>query len=317
MKADGEGSRVDAADRSTHDSTAELRSHRLERLRTEPMVAVGQRSSFRGSVAATWEYRGLLRLLVRRELRARYKGSSLGFVWSLLKPIAQLLIYLVIVGQVMQLARGIPDFAIFVFSGLTIWTLFNEIVTGGTGSVVANSGLVKKVYFPREIFPLSSVGAALVNFSIQFGVLVLGTAVTGAFPLHAGLGYAALALPLVIVFGLAVSLLLSALNVYYRDIQHLVEIVMLVLFWASPIVYSYAYVNRLLEGGWLEELYLSNPVTIAVLSFQHGMWTAGADEPFPDHMPMRVGIAGAVSILLLWLAQRVFARLEGNFAAEL
>lgn len=304
--------------------TSTAAEERMSRIAQEPLRAVGpQRGLATGTVASVrdiWAYRELVGLLVGRELRARYKNSSLGFVWSLFKPIAQLAIYFLVLGQVLGLARNIPQFAIFIFAGLTVWGLFNEIVAGGTGSVVANSGLVKKVYLPREVFPLSTVGAALVNFGIQFLVLVLGTVVARAVPLWGHLVYVPLGLLLVLSFATAMAVLLSALNVYLRDMQHLVEIVLMILFWASPIIYSYEFVRDALierDLGWLEEVYLANPVTLAVLAFQRGMWVGGADQPFPDHLGLRLLAATAVSVLLLWAAQRVFTRLEGNFAQEL
>jgi ABC-2 type transport system permease protein len=300
------------------DSDAETRRARLASLQLQEVGARG--GLVMGTVTALREvhrYRELLVLLVRRELRARYKNSSLGFVWSLVKPIAQLLIYFVVIGQFLGAARSIPEFGVFVFAGLTMWSLFNETVTGGAGSIVANSGLVKKVYLPREVFPLSTVGAASFNFVIQFGVLVAATLVVGSFPWSRHLLYVPLAIALLLVFGTALALLLSAVNVYLRDVQHLMEIVTLILFWASPIVYSYAFVTDFLKGGWLEQLYLANPVTLAILAFQRGMWSAGADQPFPTHMPIRMAVAFAFSLALLWAGQRVFARLEGNFAQEL
>jgi ABC-2 type transport system permease protein len=294
---------------------------RHERLASLELEQAGtQRGLVTGSLSALREihrYRELLVLLVGRELRARYKNSSLGWIWSLVKPVAQLLIYFVVIGQFLGAARSIPEFGIFVFAGLTMWALFNETVAGGAGSIVANSGLVKKVYLPREVFPLSTVGAASVNFAIQFAVLVTATVVVGSFPWSRHLVYVPMAIALMLVFGTALALLLSAVNVYLRDVQHLIEIVMLILFWASPIVYSYQFVTGFLQGGWLEQLYLSNPVTLAILAFQRGMWAAGADQPFPAHMPIRMAVAFAFSLALLWAAQRVFARLEGNFAQEL
>ena len=294
---------------------------RLARLEREDLAFVGPQPGHLGglfsAIKAVWQRRELLGLLVQRELRARYKNSSLGFVWSLLKPIAQLGVYFVVIGQIMRTGGQIPQFAVFVFCGLTLWTLFNEVISGGTGSVVANAGLVKKVYLPREIFPLSAVGAALVNFAVQFLVLVAGTLIARAFPWSDRFGYVLLAMLLILVFGTALAVLLSAVNVYMRDIQHLVEILMMLLFWASPIIYSYSFVANFLKGGWLEQLYLANPVTLAVLGFQRGMWMAGANEPFPSHLGERMVVATVVSLVLLWVAQRVFARLEGNFAQEL
>lgn len=294
---------------------------RARRLAESDLVRVGPQPHF---VRGTWssvrdivQYRELLVLLVRRELRARYKNSSLGFVWSFAKPIAQLLIYTLVLGELLRMNRGVPQFAIFVFCGLTLWTFFNEMVAGGTGSVVANSGLVKKVYLPREVFPLSTVGGAAVNFGIQFVVLLIATVVTGQAPLSPSIVYVPAAVLLMLLVGTATALVLSAVNVYLRDVQHLVEIAIMVLFWASPIVYSYSYVHDYLGGNALEQVYLANPVTIAILAFQKGMWIAGPDSAFPPDLTLRLAVGILVSIVLVWVGQRVFTRLEGNFAQEL
>ena len=294
---------------------------RMAHLAAQPLVAVGPKPGlFRGTVASIrdiWAHRELTSLLVKRELRARYKNSSLGFVWSMLKPLAQLLVYYFVIGELMKFGRGIPDFGIYIFAGLTVWTIFNEMVSGGTGSIVANSGLVKKVYLPREVFPLSTVGASMVNFGIQLGILLAFTAIAGAFPTSARILYVPLGLLLILVFGTALALVLSAINVYMRDMQHLVEIAMMLLFWASPIIYPYSLVVERFGGSWVHEVYLTNPVTLAVLAFQRGTWVRGLDQPFPDAMALRVLVATGVCVVLLWLAQRIFTRAEGNFAQEL
>lgn len=302
----------------TPDSEALARARRLA---GEPLVHVGPQPHFlRGTLASVRDiaaHRELLVLLVRRELRARYKNSTLGFAWSFVRPLAQLLIYTLVLGELLRFADGVPQFAIFVFCGLTLWTLFNEVVAGGTGSVVANSGLVKKVYVPREVFPLSTVGGATVNFGIQFVVLLVATVVMGQAPFTANLWLVPAAVVVMLLFSTALALLLSAVNVYLRDVQHLVEIVTMILFWASPIVYSFAFVTQTLQGNWVEQLYLSNPVTVAILAFQRGMWVAGPDTSFPDDLALRLGVCFVVGVVLLWVGQRVFARLEGNFAQEL
>jgi ABC-2 type transport system permease protein len=300
------------------DSEATLRAQRLEEA---PLVRVGPQPHFlRGTVSSVRDilsYRELLVLLVRRELRARYKNSTLGFAWSFARPVAQLLIYTIVLGELLQMNRGVPQFAIYVFCGLTLWTFFNEMVSGGTGSVVGNGGLVKKIYVPREVFPLSTVGGAAVNFGIQFVVLAAATVATGQAPLTPDLVYVPAAVLLMLLVGTGLALLLSAVNVYLRDVQHLVEIATMLLFWASPIVYGFSYVHDYLGGNVVEQLYLSNPVTIAVLGFQRGMWVAGPDSAFPDDLGLRLGIAIAISAVFVWISQRVFARLEGNFAQEL
>ena len=282
-------------------------------------------------------HRELLDLLIRRELKARYKDSVLGFLWSLVKPLTMLLIYFVFIGQILGAARGVPEFAIFVFSGLTLWGLFSEIIAAGTSSIVGNAGLIKKVYLPREIFPLAAAGSAIFNFGVQFLVLVAATILLGEVPWSTSILYVPVGIVIVLIFGIALALLLSALNVYLRDIQYLVEVFLLLFFWASPIVYSWSYVlDAATRSGylWLSEIYLWNPITLAMLAFQKGMWiagsrdnvmgqdAAGADvivpaQPWPADLDFRLLIAAIIGLVLVWICQRVFSRLQGNFAQEI
>jgi ABC-2 type transporter len=295
----------------------------VERIEAQPLRELGDKSSLVGGTkrafADIWKRRELLRLLINRELKARYKDSNLGFVWSLFKPLSQLLIYFIVIGQFLGASRGIPSFAIFVFTGLTAWGFFLETVTGGTGSIVANSGLVKKVYLPREIFPLSTLGTSAVNSAIQLVILLSAIVVTGAIPSLAQLAYLPLALVVLVVYATLFALLLSALNVYMRDIQHLIEVITFLAFWASPIVYSYSYVQKALAVNYpvAHEIYLANPVTLAILGFQRSLWAAGIDQPYPVHLMIRLAVAALIGIVLIFGAHRVFARLEGNFAQEL
>ena len=297
---------------------------RAAAIANEPFVVVGEQPGFlrgaRSSLRDIWHRRELLSLLVRREIRARYKDSSLGLLWSLVRPLTQLLIYYFAIGQILGVARNVPSFAIFVFVGLTTWTLFTETVSSSTTSMVNNSGLVKKVYLPREIFPLASVGGALFTFAIQFVILLVATAVIGQFPLDPSVALVPLAFLALLVFSTAIGLFLSAINVYLRDTQHLVEVVLAVLFWASPIVYSFSFVHEALQGNWLEQLYLANPVTLSILGMQQGLWAAGSAQDaynWPPDLALRLGISLVISAVLLFLAQRVFDRLQGNFAQEL
>ncbi|MCG2799839.1 MAG: ABC transporter permease, partial [Cellulomonas sp.] len=124
----------------------------------------------------------LLGLLVRREIRAKYKDSALGLVWTLVRPLVMLVIYYVAVGKFLQASRNIPGFAVYIFAGLTAWGLFSDLVTNATASIVNNGGLVKKVYLPREIFPLSAAGSALFTFAVQLAILVVAMLVGGVPP---------------------------------------------------------------------------------------------------------------------------------------
>lgn len=281
----------------------------------------GTRIGAIGQVGAVFRQRALLGLLVRRDLKARYKDSALGFLWALAKPLTQIAIYYIVIGHFLGAARGIPDFAIYVFTGLTVYMLFSQIVSGATGSILANAGLVKKVAVPRELYPLASVGGALFDFAIQVVVLIFATIVVGAFPWTPELLMAIPAFLLLLVYATAIGLALAAINVFLRDIGYLIDIVLMVLMWMSPILYSWGMVRDTLSplpgGSVLVEIYTNNPVTLAVLGFQRAFWTAGHDMPSPPDLLLRIGIALVIGILLLVVGHWVFRRLQGNFAQEL
>jgi ABC-2 type transport system permease protein len=314
-------------------SQAEERAQRLALVPFERISGprAGYFRGFANSVAEIFGHRELIGMLVGRQLKSRYKDSSLGFLWSLIKPLTMLLIYYVAIGQFLGAARGIPQFAIFVFTGLTLWGLFAEIVSTSTTSIVENAGLIKKVYLPREIFPLASAGSAFVNFAIQFGVLIAATVVLGQFPVSWNLLYVPVAIVLAGIFALTLGILFSALNVYLRDVQYLVEVGTQIFFWASPIVYAWSYVVQAGKNAalpWLENVYLLNPVSLAILAFQKGLWKAGSEptklgativqpQAWPPDLNLRLLIMIIVGLVLLSIAQRVFARLQGNFAQEI
>jgi ABC-2 type transport system permease protein len=313
---------------------AQERTARLASLPFERSVSSqrGFFAPFARSIREILGHRELVSLLVRRELRARYKNSSLGFLWSLIKPLTMLLIYYVAIGQFLGAARGIPQFAIFVYAGLTLWGLYSETVVAGTASIVGNAGLIKKVYLPREIFPLASTGAALFNFAIQFGVLLVASLLLGEFTISWNLLYIPVAIFIVLLYGVALAILFSALNVYLRDIEYLIDVGLLIFFWASPIVYSWSFVvGAAARTGlpWLEPVYLLNPMSAAIMAFQKGTWASGSrdtlmadgtvipPQPWPADLDLRLAVFAVIGVLLLAIAQRVFGRLQGNFAQEI
>lgn len=295
-----------------------------------PLERVNERQrflfGFTGTARDIWDHRELLGQLVRKELKVKYKDSVLGFFWTLLRPVLQLLVYSVAIGLFLGSSRAIPDFGVYLYTGLLAWTLFTDIIGGCTGSIVGNAGLVKKVYFPRELFPLSIVGAALVNFLFQLSVLVAAFVVTWHWPRPGNLLLVAPALVTLVLFAIALGLVLAATNVYLRDVTHLVEVGLLLWFWMTPIVYDWTKVReQLVVGhplGWLFHLYLANPMANVVLAFQRAMWTGGltakgAPFYYSGNLYLRLGVLIAVCGGLVWLSQRIFARVQGNFAQEL
>lgn len=297
---------------------------RYRRLEALPLTSYTKRENaltgFFSALRAVYGRRELLGLLIRRELVGKYKDSSLGLVWSMIRPLTQLLIYYLVMGEFLGAARSIDNFAIFIFSGLTIYGLFSEIVNSMTSSIVANSGLIKKVYLPREIFPVAAVGAALVNFGLQLVILLVAAILVGTLVFSATLFYSILSLLIILVFAVGIGLFLAAWNVYLRDIQFMVEVIVTLLMWFSPIVYSWTFVADTFNSrgfGWLTEIYINNPVTLAVLGFQNAFWSEASNGVMPDFLLERMLIAIVVGVLLVWWGQRVFARLQPNFAQEL
>lgn len=301
--------------------TSQARSERA------PERVVSARAGVIERVRDIWRYRELLEGLVRKELKVKYKNSILGFLWSMLNP----LLYLVIFTVVFQvfLKNGIPEFPIFLLSGLLAWNLFATALASATTSIIANGSIVKKIYFPREILPLASVGAGLVHFFLQV-VVLLGALVVfrhGVSPTYLLMTIPALLVLLVLLSAFAIAL--AAINVYLRDTQHLLELVLLAWFWMTPIVYPYRLVaDRLADRGQEWAAFL-NPITSIVLVFQRAIYndietgsgpTAVAilpDGVSPWWYLQHLAVVGGIALVLLVGALSLFGRLEGNFAEEL
>jgi ABC-2 type transport system permease protein len=295
---------------------------------------VSARINLRQRLAEIWLYRQLLIGMTRKELKVKYKNSVLGFFWSMLNPATSLIVFYIVFQVVLK--NGIPYFAIFLISGILVWNIIQSGLMGGCVSIVGNSSIVKKVAFPRETLPLSSVGAAMVHFVLQTCVLIFFLLVFRYPPNFSYLWLLIPALLALIVFTSALSMLLAAINVKYRDTQHFLEIGLQVWFWATPIVYAYRTVSDRIttHSGFMTHalflVYRLNPVTPIVLTFQRAIY--GKPEPYgaghvrvpilPAHASqfwyldqlLIVIVVGA----LLWLASlSVFGRLEGSFAEEL
>jgi ABC-2 type transport system permease protein len=277
-------------------------------------------------------YREILLNLVRKELKVKYTASVLGAMWSVLNPIVFLAVFTFVVKV---LGNEIPDYPVFLLSGLLAWNLFSVAVGNGTRSVIDNGNLVKKVAFPREILPLSVVGVALVDFVIQSAVLLCFMLATG-YGLHlAALVLYPLSFVALLVLTAAVVFWVSALNVRYRDIQHLIGLALLVWFGMTPIVYPAGLVRDVLTrptAPWSPHLwtvYLLNPLTPIVTGFQRALYATVSYVPAggsaKDVLPAEsvLWVAGAAtavlaaSTILLLFTWRLFFRLSGDFAEEL
>jgi ABC-2 type transport system permease protein len=267
-------------------------------------------------------FRELLAMLVRKELTVRYKNSILGFTWSMAQPLFLLVVYSLVFAI---LGAGFARFAIWVLCGLLVWTLISSSLVTATVSITSNASLVGKVKFPRAVLPLASVGGALVHLCLQAVALAVVLATTRHPVDWAYMWLVPVALCVALIMCAALALLLAPCNVYARDTMHLLELLVLGWFWATPILYQYERAGAWLEShGLADWLLLLNPATPIVITFQRALYgasEAGGTDLLPDRAPFWylgiLSITAAVCIALAWVALRVFDRADVKLAETL
>ncbi|MGI8710626.1 MAG: ABC transporter permease [Acidimicrobiales bacterium] len=298
-----------------------------DRAALSPALEVSKRPTPFQRISHLWQYRELVGNLTRKELKVKYKNSVLGFLWSLLNP----LMYLVVFSLVFTIISKVPVpyFGIFFLSGLLAWNLFSTGLGGGTSAIVSNAQLVTKVWFPREALVIASILAGLVHFFLQSLVLIAALVVFQRTPDFEYAPIFVLALVVLLLLCTALAVALSAVNVYLRDTEHLLEVVLLAWFWLSAIAYNYGQVAKELVDRWGsrgELVAALNPVLTVVITFQRTLYNPdyGDSEErlvLPAHpygwYVTHLAVAGAVSLVLLYGALALFSRLEDNFAEEI
>lgn len=248
-----------------------------------------------------WEYRELLYFLVWRDVKIRYKQTQLGIAWAIVPPIATMLVFTVIFGNLAKISSDNVPYAIFSFTGLLPWQLFSLALNNAANSLVNNANLIRKVYFPRLAIPIASVLAGLVDFAIAFVILIgmmwyfqiVPTIATLLLPVF-------ILLTLVTVLG--ISLWLAALNVQYRDIRYVVPFLTQIWLFATPVVYP----SSLLSEPW-RTLYGLNPMAGVIEGFR---WALLGTEP-PGAM---IIVSAVVAVLVLITGIMYFRRVEQTFA---
>lgn len=266
--------------------------------------------------------RYLLSLLVGKETRLRYRGSLLGWLWSYVKPAAQFAIFYVAMGQFLGLNNSMQNFAVYLFAGLILVNFFCEAFDNATRSIVNNAALVKKIYLPRELFPVSSVIVSFVNFFPQLLLLLTVVLFVGWRPNWLQLAAIPLAMLIAGLFATGLGLVFCAINVALRDAQNVVELIVLFTMWLSPVFYHIDLVGKTMPD-WLFLIYQLNPITAAVRAFHFAIWLPTTDqgpEAFTIMGPNALTMAGVglvVAIGFVFLGQFVFRRMERDFAQDL
>jgi ABC-2 type transport system permease protein len=266
--------------------------------------------------------RFLLKLLVRKEIKVRYRGSVLGLLWSYVKPLVQFLIFFVALGIFLDLQRGTPNYAIYLFAGIVLVNFFTESVSNATRSIVDNRDLIRKIYLPRELFPVATVWVSAAHFFPQLLVLIGACLVVGWSPSIVQLAAVILIFVMVAVLATGLGLLFGAMNVYFRDSENIVDMIVMVVTWASPVLYVWSMVDRAM-GPWFW-VYQLNPMTVAVEVFHWAFWepTLKADQAVADAMPpglltVWLPVSVLITLAVLFLGQLTFRRLAVHFAQEL
>lgn len=272
-----------------------------------------------------YDYRQMIKGLIHRDLRGRYKGSVLGFFWTFLNPLLQLVVYTVLFGILLK--SNIPDFYLYLFIGLIPWIFMSTCVSGGAGCILEQKSLVTKVRFPREVIPISYATTAFINMLLTFLVIfaVLGIQMT----INSwGVGYPVnpngdafnflplLSLPLVFIveyiLGLGMTFLCSSITVYFRDMQHILGIITMLWCYCTPIMYS---LENILDGDKYEKYYkvflYANPMTSIIEAYHDILYTG----TWPNFLNLLVGLGYALFFLIIGFL--VFEKCKKRFAEEM
>jgi lipopolysaccharide transport system permease protein len=246
-----------------------------------------------------------------RELRSRYKGSALGFAWNFLVPLSQLVVFWVLFGVLLgtrpRTSTGEQPYAIFLFVGLLPWTFFANSLQQGASAIVANGAIVKKVRLPLQLLPAASVLSSLANFLLSLVVLFAVLAIFG--PRHPeGLLFLPLLVLIQMLMGLGCAYLLAAANVFYRDVQHILGILLTAWYFVTPVLFS---VEILADRPAERELLYLNPVSAVVVSYQRAL----LDGLPPEWSRLAYSAAFALVIFLAGFAY--FRRSRDDFEAAL
>jgi lipopolysaccharide transport system permease protein len=257
----------------------------------------------RQCLAELWRFREVLGAFALRYVKIRYKQAAVGLGWAFVQPVAAAGIFAIFLGHLGKLGSENVPYLLFALAGMSVWTYFSNAATAGSESLVYHEGLLRKVYFPREILPLAAVSSALVDLLPALLTLWIVAALYGVYP---NVEWLALPLPLVllVVAAAAFSLALSAINVYYRDVRYALPFVLQLGLFATPVVYSLDSV----PGRWRDVYAILNPVAAVIDSLRrivlHSAWP-------------QFGVLGAAfvwTIALAFAAYVLFKRLERGFA---
>jgi ABC-type polysaccharide/polyol phosphate export permease len=249
-----------------------------------------------------YNYRELLKTSVKKEIRGKYKASFLGVLWSFVNPLLTVLVYAIVFPLILKNTQ--PHYVTFLIIGILPWTWFTTSISGGTNCILMNAGIIKKVYFPREILPISVVTSGLINYLISCLIILIFVFVGGI-----GVGTSLVALPLVMIIQYILQLgllfITCAVDIYIRDAEYIINFFVNMLFYGTPVLYSATLFPE--KYRWI--LYL-NPFATLINSYRNIFY----DKVFPNFKML--GMVFGLSVVVLIVGYIIFKKLEKGFAEE-
>ena len=251
-----------------------------------------------------YEYRELLKSNIKKEIRGKYKGSALGVLWSFINPLLQVVVYAIVFRYIMRFK--IDNYTQFIICGIIPWTFFTNVINQGTTTIRANAGIIKKVYFPREILPISVAVSGLINFLISC-VIVLAFCIPVV-----GVSWHLVFVPLIALiqsmFTLGLVFALSSINIYIKDVEYIVSFILNMLFYGTTILYD---ASMFVDApAFLMTLVKINPLTVMISEFR----SVFLYHEVPALKPLLA--IGILSVVVLVLGYMIFKKLEKGFAEE-
>lgn len=250
-----------------------------------------------------YNYRELLKTNIKKDIGGKYKKSALGILWSFINPLLQIVVYAWVFQVILK--SDIENYVVYLCCGIIPWQFFSSVVLRGAATIVDNGNIIKKVYFPREILPISVVSSECVNFCIST-IIILGFVIFGGIGLSMNIFWYFLILAIQFIVSIGIAFITSSLTVYFRDLQHILGIIIQLLFYATPIAYSIKQVPENLQ--WIVKI---NPMSYLIDGYREIFY----NKAMPDFYGL--GIALSIGIGLCIIGFFTFKKLERRFAEEL
>ena len=250
-----------------------------------------------------YNYRELLKSNVKKEIRGKYKASFLGVIWSFVNPLLMVIVYAVVFPYIMRIQE--KDYLIFLITGVIPWNFFTTVISQGTTTILINANIIKKVYFPREILPISVVLSGLINFLISC-IIILVFLIIGGLGITPYILYLPLICIIQFVLSLSIVFVLCAIDIYVRDTEYIVNFIIMLLFYLTPVLYS----PNMLPARFRFILAL-NPMSHIINAYRDIFYVQRTPEL------INLSIVGMASVILLIIGYSIFKKLEKGFAEEI